>query len=53
MKKKPAVVFFGENVPRSVVEEAMDQTRASDGIMVVGSSLMVYSGQLYVMREHF
>jgi NAD-dependent SIR2 family protein deacetylase len=42
--EKPAVVFFGENVPRAVVEEAMSHTLSSDGVLVIGSSLMVYSG---------
>ncbi|PID61795.1 MAG: NAD-dependent deacetylase [Gammaproteobacteria bacterium] len=41
---KPDVVFFGENVPKPVVEEAMNALRAADGLLVVGSSLMVYSG---------
>lgn len=41
---KPDVVFFGDNVPKSRVQLAMDALRASDGLLVVGSSLMVYSG---------
>ena len=41
---KPDVVFFGESVPRDRVEQAMAALKASDGMLVVGSSLMVYSG---------
>lgn len=41
---KPDVVFFGDNVPRKRVQLAMDALRESDGLLVVGSSLMVYSG---------
>jgi NAD-dependent SIR2 family protein deacetylase len=41
---KPDVVFFGENVPRSRVEAAAAALRDADAMLVVGSSLMVYSG---------
>ena len=41
---KPDVVFFGENVPRDRVESACAALRAADAMLVVGSSLMVYSG---------
>jgi NAD-dependent SIR2 family protein deacetylase len=41
---KPDVVFFGENVPRDRVDLAMARLAASDLMLVVGSSLMVYSG---------
>ena len=41
---KPDVVFFGDNVPKSRVQESLDALQASDGLLVVGSSLMVYSG---------
>jgi NAD-dependent SIR2 family protein deacetylase len=45
---KPGVVFFGENVPRSrvaAVEAALDD---ADALLVVGSSLMVWSGYRFV-----
>jgi NAD-dependent SIR2 family protein deacetylase len=45
---KPAVVFFGENVPRPRVDEAMDAVARADALLVVGSSLMVYSGYRFV-----
>lgn len=41
---KPDVVFFGESVPRARVEEATAALHDSDALLVVGSSLMVWSG---------
>ena len=41
---KPDVVFFGENVPRDRVVTAMQALEAADAMLVVGSSLMVFSG---------
>ena len=41
---KPDVVFFGEGVPGDRVRQAMAAADASDAMLVVGSSLMVYSG---------
>ena len=41
---KPAVVFFGENVPKPRVAHAMDQLARAGGLLVVGSSLTVFSG---------
>ncbi|PXX89684.1 NAD-dependent protein deacetylase [Marinobacter vulgaris] len=41
---KPDVVFFGDYVPKDRVYFALDTLRASDGLLVIGSSLMVYSG---------
>lgn len=41
---KPDVVFFGENVPRERVGDAQVALARSDAMLVVGSSLMVYSG---------
>jgi len=38
---KPDVVFFGENVPRDQV--GMESLEQADAMLVVGSSLMVYS----------
>ena len=45
---KPNVVFFGENVPRERVHQAMAAIDLSDAMLVVGSSLMVYSGYRFV-----
>jgi NAD-dependent SIR2 family protein deacetylase len=41
---KPDVVFFGEGVPRVLVDDAAEALAAADAMLVVGSSLMVYSG---------
>jgi NAD-dependent SIR2 family protein deacetylase len=41
---KPDVVFFGESVPLVRVGQATAQVAACDGLMVVGSSLTVWSG---------
>jgi NAD-dependent SIR2 family protein deacetylase len=41
---KPDVVFFGETVPRDRVEAAVKHLQRADAMLVVGSSLMVYSG---------
>ena len=41
---KPDVVFFGESVPRDRVEAAMSSVHRADAMLVVGSSLMVFSG---------
>ena len=50
---KPDVVFFGENVPRPRVEAAAAALRDADAMLVVGSSLMVYSGYRFarIARE--
>lgn len=41
---KPNVVFFGDSVKRDLVDHIADQLEASDGLLIVGSSLMVFSG---------
>lgn len=44
---KPHVVFFGETIPRERVDRSIDALRAADALLVIGSSLMVYSGFRY------
>tara|TARA_R100001143_G_scaffold20663_1_gene22044 strand:- start:1934 stop:2860 length:927 start_codon:yes stop_codon:yes gene_type:complete len=41
---KPDVVFFGDNVPRPRVDECFEAINQSRALLVIGSSLMVYSG---------
>ena len=41
---KPDVVFFGESVPRERVEAAFQALDRADAMLIVGSSLMVWSG---------
>ena len=47
---KPDVVFFGENVPRDRVDGACRHLDEADAMLIVGSSLMVYSGFRFVQR---
>ena len=47
---KPDVVFFGESVPKPVVDRAFAQVEASAGLVVLGSSLQVMSGYRFVRR---
>ena len=47
---KPDVVFFGENVPKPVVADAMQSLGNSGSMLVAGSSLMVYSGYRFCKR---
>ncbi len=45
---KPDVVFFGEGVPPDRVERVTTALDSADAMLVVGSSLMVYSGFRFV-----
>jgi len=45
---KPDVVFLGEGVPRPRVDAAMQALERADAVLVVGSSLMMYSGYQFV-----
>lgn len=47
---KPDVVFFGENVPKDRVASAFEALDGADALLVVGSSLMVYSGYRFARR---
>lgn len=49
---KPHVVFFGESVPRDRVEKARAHVDDADALLVVGSSLVVYSGFRFVKQAH-
>jgi len=49
---KPAVVFFGESVPREKVELSMKRVDEADALLVAGSSLTVWSGFRFVKRAH-
>ena len=40
---KPDVVFFGDNVKKGIAERAMDAVTSADALLVVGSSLQVFS----------
>jgi NAD-dependent SIR2 family protein deacetylase len=49
---KPHVVFFGDSVEKTLVEEIMTTVAQSDGLLVVGSSLMVFSSFRFVRHAH-
>ena len=49
---KPDVVFFGENVPGERYEDAREALGRAEALLVVGSSLMVYSGFRFVSQAH-
>lgn len=46
---KPDVVFFGESVPRARVASVHRALDESNALVVVGSSLMVYSGYRFAL----
>jgi NAD-dependent deacetylase sirtuin 4 len=45
---KPDVVFFGENVPKERVDSAWRLMDRAEALLVVGSSLTVFSGRRFV-----
>jgi len=47
---KPDVVFFGGSVPRERVDAAFAMLDAASALVVVGSSLAVFSGYRFVLR---
>ncbi|PMR77121.1 NAD-dependent protein deacetylase [Billgrantia endophytica] len=47
---KPDVVFFGDRVPSERVARARTLVEESDALLVVGSSLMVYSGYRFARQ---
>jgi NAD-dependent SIR2 family protein deacetylase len=47
---KPDVVFFGESVPKPVVEHCFTLTERARALLVLGSSLKVMSGYRFVRR---
>lgn len=47
---KPDVVFFGDNVPRERVQRCFALTDAARSLLVLGSSLQVFSGYRFVRR---
>ena len=44
----PEVIFFGGSVPKQRTQAALDMVANADGLLVVGSSLTVYSGYRFV-----
>ena len=48
----PDVVFFGGTVPQERVKLAYDDLKKSDCVLVIGSSLSVYSGYRFPRWAH-
>ncbi|XP_071944041.1 NAD-dependent protein lipoamidase sirtuin-4, mitochondrial-like [Antedon mediterranea] len=46
---KPNIVFFGDNVEKTIVGYLMNQVEKADGILCAGSSLEVYSGYRFAL----
>ena len=49
---KPDVVFFGDAVPKADVERGYRWVEQAQALLVLGSSLMVYSSFRYVRKAH-
>lgn len=49
---KPHVVFFGGTVPRTRVDHAFNALQKSDCVLIIGSSLTVYSGFRFAGKAH-
>ncbi|MGI9235354.1 MAG: NAD-dependent protein deacetylase [Woeseiaceae bacterium] len=47
---KPDVVMFGENVPKDRVREATAAVDRAEALLVVGSSLMLFSGYRFIRQ---
>ncbi|XP_069000024.1 NAD-dependent protein lipoamidase sirtuin-4, mitochondrial isoform X1 [Embiotoca jacksoni] len=46
---KPEVTFFGDSVTKATVQFVHDRLAESDAVLVVGSSLQVYSGYRFLL----
>lgn len=49
---KPEIVFFGDSVPKERAERLSQLICSSDGILILGSSLLVYSGYRVLLYGH-
>jgi len=47
---KPDVIFFGDSVPLATVDHVYEHVNQSDGVLVVGSSLHVWSSYRFVLH---
>ena len=45
---KPDIVYFGESVPKQVVDQAYSSVDEAEALLVAGSSLTVFSGYRFV-----
>jgi NAD-dependent SIR2 family protein deacetylase len=49
---KPDVIFFGENVPPERVQRCQRLVEEAEALVVLGSSLQVFSGRRFVKQAH-
>lgn len=49
---KPEIVFFGDAIPKKRAEKLASLVCASDGVLILGSSLLVYSGYRILLHNH-
>ncbi len=49
---KPAIVYFGESVPKTTVARGYSMIDDADAVLVLGSSLTVMSGLRFVRHAH-
>ncbi|XP_056677626.1 NAD-dependent protein lipoamidase sirtuin-4, mitochondrial isoform X2 [Monodelphis domestica] len=49
---KPDVVFFGDTVDHSKVDFVHTRVKEADALLVVGSSMQVYSGYKFILAAH-
>ena len=49
---KPEIVFFGDNVPKHTAEKLANLICNSDALLILGSSLLVYSGYRILLHSH-
>lgn len=47
---KPDIIFFGDNVPKERVFSVYELIDKSDALLVIGSSLQVFSGYRFALR---
>ncbi|KAJ8679020.1 hypothetical protein QAD02_014807 [Eretmocerus hayati] len=47
---KPDIVFFGDNVPRTIVKQVQDEVQEADSLLVLGTSLTTYSGYRILLQ---
>lgn len=47
---KPDIVFFGDNVPRDVVQDVKTNVKNSDALLILGTSLSTFSAYRIVLQ---
>lgn len=47
---KPDITFFGENIPRNIVEKVKNNIGNSDALLILGTSLTTFSSYRIVLQ---